>query len=98
MVSAGGEGAAIGATGALRPQTSMAHSSTAGPGRPLAIARIAAATSGAASPGSRMRAEKSTRREMMPAWSRISCRCPSPRPIEDCLIWPIKPSTGAFMP
>ena len=33
---AGGAGAAIGGTGALRPHTSIAHSSTAGPGRPRA--------------------------------------------------------------
>jgi hypothetical protein len=62
--------------GALRPQTSIAHSSTAGPGRPVRMARIAAATSGAASAGARMRAAKSTSREMIPAWSRISCRWP----------------------
>src|SRR5437764_1300506 len=35
--------------GALRPHTSIAHSSTAGPGRPLRMARLAAWTSGAAS-------------------------------------------------
>ena len=39
-----GAGGAIGGNGACSPQTSMAHSSAAGPGRPLRMDAIAAAT------------------------------------------------------
>ncbi len=76
----------------------MAHSSAAGPGRPVNIARMASHTRRGASLGEAMRAEKSTRRETMPLWSRISCKWPSPRPIAAWGIWPMMASTGAFMP
>jgi hypothetical protein len=44
-------------TGPDLPQTSMAHCTDAGPGRPVAMDRMASATSRGASPGLRMRAE-----------------------------------------
>jgi thiamine pyrophosphate-dependent acetolactate synthase large subunit-like protein len=80
-----------------RPHMSMAHSSTAGPRRPADMAATACAISPDASPGVLTRAEKSTSRAMIPAWSRISWRCPSPRPISASGICPISPSTGAFI-
>jgi hypothetical protein len=69
-----GVGVAGSDTGPLLPHTSIAHSSAAGPGRPLRIARKASVTRAGASAGDWMRAVCSTIREMMPAWSRISCR------------------------
>jgi hypothetical protein len=71
LVSGTGKGAAS-ATGPDLPHTSMAHSSTAGPGRPVCIARMASAVARDACSGLRISAEWSTRRLMMPAWSRIS--------------------------
>ena len=68
--SISGSGGANGATsgaGPLRPHTSIAHSSTAGPRRRVPIAARALATSAEAASGPRMRAEKSTSRLMIPA-------------------------------
>ena len=67
-----------------RPHTSMAHSSAAGPGRPANIDRIASATRRGASLRRTDARRQSTSRAMMPAWSRISCRWPKPRPIASC--------------
>ena len=48
---------ACGVTGPDLPQTSIAHCSDAGPGRPVAIARIASATRRGACSGLRISAE-----------------------------------------
>ena len=94
---AGRGSGACSVTGPGLPHTSMAHSSTAGPGRRLRMVRSARAVAGEACSGLRISSAWPAMRLTMPAWSRISCNWPRSRPMSALGIWPIRPSTGALV-